>query len=207
MVKNTYACTSCKKTFSRKYNAERHNKLKHDEMAVVYNKETDWISNKRKTNVKAQQIQHTPSSPSSSTISTSDTNNKNTISKPYYDPLEDFNFADQNSKINKNTDIEKVFKIFEKISHLIDDLDTQLSTYKSHEERIKILSEAIIFSLMSSNPVGALKDIINLHRSTMGFQKASGLIAFSRKIPLDQAQLMLKTIILAAPYSKNKFNN
>jgi hypothetical protein len=50
-----------------------------------------------------------------------------------------FDFQNYNSKINKNTDIEKIFKIFEKISPLIDDFDGQLSTYKIHEERIKIL--------------------------------------------------------------------
>ncbi len=60
---------------------------------------------------------------------------------------------------------------------------------------------------MSSNPVHSIKDMINLHRSTMGIKKASGFVALTHKIPLDQAQLMLKTIILAAPYSKNKFNN
>ena len=64
----------------------------------------------------------------------------------------------------------------------------------------------IIFALMSSNPVHSLKDMINLHRSTMGIKKASGFIASSHNIPLDKAQFMLKTIILAAPYSKNKFN-
>jgi hypothetical protein len=55
---------------------------------------------------------------------------------------------------------------FEKISPLIDELDTQLSAYKTHEERIKILSEQIIFALSSSNTVHSLKDIINLHSST-----------------------------------------
>jgi predicted ribosome quality control (RQC) complex YloA/Tae2 family protein len=225
MVKNTYACTGCKKTFSRKYNAERHNKLKHAEMAVVYNKETDWISNKRKTNVNVQRdsssstlppslsptqtsapLSPTPFSYPTST-SISDTDNKNTISEPYHDFLKDFNLEDHNSKINENTDIEKIFKIFEKISPLIDELDTQLSTYKIHEERMKILSDSIISALSSYNPVQSLKEIIKLHRSTMGIKKASGFVAFSHNIPLDKAQSMLATIILTAPYSKkNKFD-
>jgi hypothetical protein len=45
-----------------------------------------------------------------------------------------------------------------------------------------------------------------LHRSTKGIKKASGFVTLSQNIPLEQAQLMLKSIILAAPYSKNKFN-
>jgi hypothetical protein len=40
----------CKNTFGRKYNAERHNITIHNEMAVIYNKETDLVSNKRKIN-------------------------------------------------------------------------------------------------------------------------------------------------------------
>lgn len=220
MVKDTYACTRCKKTFSRKYNAERHNKLKHNEMAVVYNKETNWISNKSKTNIVRQQMQQEPSSspssippssnPFSSTATTSltpNSDNKNTVSKPYYDLFKDFNLEDQITEINKDTYIEKIYKIFEKISPLIDEFDVQLSVYKTPEERTKILSDAIILALSSANPVRSLKDIINLHHSIKGFRKASGFVAFTHKISLDQAQLMLKTIILTSTYSKNKFNN
>ena len=226
MVKKTYACTGCKKTFSRKYNAERHNKLKHAEMAVVYNKETDWISNKRKTNVDIQpdssssltslsssEHQSTaPQSPTSFSYTTSTSisdnhDNKNTISKPYHDFRKDFKLEDQNAEMNKNTDIDIIFKIFEKISPLMDELDTQLSTYKIPEERIKILSESIISALSSYNPVQSFKEIIKLHRSTMGIKKASGYVAFSHNISLDKAQSILATIILTAPYSKNKFDN
>jgi hypothetical protein len=40
----------------------------------------------------------------------------------------------------------------------------------------------------------------------MGFKKASGFVALSHNIPLNKTQLMLKSIILAAPYSRNKFD-
>jgi hypothetical protein len=46
-----------------------------------------------------------------------DTDNKNTISKPYIDFLKDFNLEDQNAEMDENTDIEIIFKIFEKVSH------------------------------------------------------------------------------------------
>jgi|tagenome__1003787_1003787.scaffolds.fasta_scaffold20704187_1 hypothetical protein len=38
--KNIYACISCKKTFSRKFKADRHNNIVHEEMAIIFNKET-----------------------------------------------------------------------------------------------------------------------------------------------------------------------
>ena len=44
MGKALYRCTNCEQTFSRKWNAERHNTQKHDEMAIVYNKESKWRS-------------------------------------------------------------------------------------------------------------------------------------------------------------------
>lgn len=100
----------------------------------------------------------TPQLPSSilfsptTTTSTPDYDDKSTVSKPYYDLLKDFDFEDQTTEINKDTDIEKIYKI-EKISPLIDELATQLSLYKTHEERTKILSESIIFALSSANPV------------------------------------------------------
>jgi hypothetical protein len=40
----------CKHTFTKKWNADRHNLTIHDKMAIVYNKETGKISDKRKTN-------------------------------------------------------------------------------------------------------------------------------------------------------------
>jgi hypothetical protein len=86
-----------------------------------------WIPNKRKTNASIQhdsslsppQSSSTSSTPFSETTltSTPEADNKNTISKPQHDLLKDFDFQNHKSEINKNTDIEKIFKIFEKISH------------------------------------------------------------------------------------------
>jgi hypothetical protein len=202
MARKIYECTNCKKTFTRRANAERHNIAIHNEMAVIYNKETDWISNKRKINMPS------PSSSSSSTISLDmNSNNTTTIRKPNNTNLKDFEYRDPYSKIAK-TDEEKVFKIFEKISSpLIDELDTLLiTTYIQNLNKTQILVSVIISSLTSQNPVKFIKDQINFYRTFIGIKKASGFVALSHNIPLDQAQLLLKSIILAAPYSKNKFD-
>jgi hypothetical protein len=196
MGRGIYGCTGCKGTFTRKGNADRHNFNIHGEMAIVYNIKTDKISDKRKTNKKF-----------SSPITEEDviTNNRQ-ISNPYDKGLEGFDFSDPNSELNKNADEEKMFKIFEKISPFIDELDSLLSIYKPHPERIKILSNVISYSLISSNPVLSLKDTIRFYRSTIGIKKTLGFVSMSNNITQDQAKEMLKTIILAAPYSKNKFN-
>lgn len=108
-------------------------------------------------------------------------------------------------EINIKTDDEKFFEIFEKISPLIEDLDTLLSTYKSPDEKIKMVSEGIILALMSSNPVSTLKDIINLHRLNKGITKAVAFTAKSKNITPEQAQSMLKGMVMTAPYSKNEY--
>jgi uncharacterized membrane protein len=96
---------------------------------------------------------------------------------------------------------------FEKISPLIDELDTLLiSTYIQNINRTQILASVIISSLTSQNPVKFIKNQINFYRSFIGIKKASGFVALTQNIPLEQAQLLLKSIILAAPYSKNKFD-
>ena len=63
---------------------------------------------------------------------------------------------------------------------------------------------------MSPNPVRSLKDLINLHRLYKGIKKASDFVSKSKKITPEQAQLILRTMVLTAPYSKNenkyKFN-
>ena len=91
---------------------------------------------------------------------------------------------------------------------MIEDLDTLLSTYKTPDEKIKMVSEGIILALMSSNPVRSLKDIINLHQLNKGITKAGAFTNKSKNITPEQALSMLKTIVLTAPYSKNenKFN-
>lgn len=89
---------------------------------------------------------------------------------------------------------------------MIDQIDTPLSTYKSPEERIKTLSDGIIPALMLSNPIRYLKDIINLPRFYKGIKKASGFVAMLKNITQEEAQLMLKTMVLTSPYSSNNFS-
>jgi hypothetical protein len=204
MSRAIYACTKCNKTFGRRYNADRHSLRKHDGMAIIFNKETDEISNKRKID------DCTSSSSLITTTATTKTdvnNNTRTIPDPHYNNHEGF-FDIPDSKINNNTrDKEKIFRIFEKISPLIDEFDTLLTKYESDPERKKILSNVISLSLATSTPVRSLKDTINYYRVTKEMEKVTSYVAESQNITQNQAKEMLKTIILTAPYSRDKFNN
>lgn len=213
MGKDPYSCTGCKKTFSRKSNAERHNRLIHNEMAIVFNKETGRLANKNKeSKLSSLTSSFSPFPfPSDSKTATTDTNNNNTVPPTpnlFPNDLKDFNVDIPYPKINIKTDENKFFKIFEKTSPLIDELDALLlSTYVQNIDRIQLLSTTITSALMSQNPVNVIKAQINFYRSLIGIKKASGFVAASHNISLDQAKDMLKTIILSAPYSKNKFDN
>jgi hypothetical protein len=205
MGRAIYGCTKCNKTFGRRYNADRHSLRKHDGMAIIFNKETNEISNKRKINGYSS----LSSSPITTTTSTKTdaNNNTRTILDPHDNNHEDF-FSNPDSKINNNTvDKEKIFRIFEKISPLIDEFDTLLTKYEPDPERKKILSNVIGLSLATSNPVRSLKDTVNYYRVTKGMEKATLYVAESQNITPNQAKEMLKSIILAAPYSRDKFNN
>jgi len=196
--KNIYACTSCKKTFSRKFNAERHNKIVHEEMAMVYNKENDWKSNIKKSPLKSSNtIDHTIKSTSLSHSSLKpDKNIDNLIPKQTYN----------NNLKDLYKDDQLVFKIIGKMAPYIDTLDSLLlSRYSDNNDRIKILSSILTTSLTTSNPIKFIKEQINFLHSLIAMKKSISLISHYYNIEPKQARETLKGLVLSAPYSKNKF--
>ena len=196
--KNIYACTSCKKTFSRKFNAERHNKVVHEEMAMVYNKENDWKSNIKKSPLKSSNtIDRIIKSTSLSHSSLKpDKNIDNLIPKQTYN----------NNLKDLYKDDQLVFKIIGKMAPYIDTLDSLLlSRYSDNNDRIKILSSILTTSLTTSNPIKFIKEQINFLHSLIAMKKSISLISHYYNIEPKQARETLKGLVLSAPYSKNKF--
>ncbi len=123
MGKAIYRCTNCKKTFGRKYNAERHNTDIHYEMAVIYNKENDWVSNKGKTdNVAAWTVAATPISRIATENNTEYNNNNKTMAEEKSQHLKfnikNFSYnSEGNSGADTNVDnkLDKLLKFFEKL--------------------------------------------------------------------------------------------
>ena len=196
--KNIYACTSCKKTFSRKFNAERHNKVVHEEMAMVYNKENDWKSNIKKSPLKSSNtIDRIIKSTSLSHSSLKpDKNIDNLIPKQTYN----------NNLKDLYKDDQLVFKIIGKMAPYIDTFDSLLlSRYSDNNDRIKILSSILTTSLTTSNPIKFIKEQINFLHSLIAMKKSISLISHYYNIEPKQARETLKGLVLSAPYSKNKF--
>ena len=206
--KNIYACTSCKKTFSRKFNAERHNKVVHEEMAMVYNKENDWKSNIKKSPLKSSNtIDRIIKSTSLSHSSLKpDKNIDNLIPKQTYNNnLKDLYKDDQYLDNSESKDDQLVFKIIGKMAPYIDTLDSLLSRYSDNNDRIKILSSILTTSLTTSNPIKFIKEQINFLHSLIAMKKSISLISHYYNIEPKQARETLKGLVLSAPYSKNKF--
>jgi hypothetical protein len=108
------------------------------------------------------------------------------------------------SSIDKdNNDEEKISKVFGKMLPLIEELESLLSDTPT-AERTGIVGQIIMTSLMTSNPVKAMRDAINFHNSIKGTKKASHLVAAWKNIPPVQAQELLRSTIMNAPYFKRK---
>ena len=72
--------------------------------------------------------------------------------------------------------------------HLVNELDILLASYKKPKERIKIVSDTIIQSLILQDPFKFIKGTISVHRAKIGLLKACGSIALSENIPMEQAE-------------------
>ncbi len=210
MGKAIYVCTDCRKTFSRKYNAERHNTDIHNEMAVIYNKENNWVSKKRKIgNVATSTVGATPISTIATENNTEYNNNKTSKKEKPQNP--NFTFKDfaHNSEDSSgvDTNVDKFLKFFEKLMPLVNELDILLKGYKRPDEIAKIISETITLSMRYSDPFKFVKDTIIDHKTELGFTKASGYIALSDKISLHEAKVKLKALAWNSPYFKRNLKS
>jgi len=192
MGRELYSCTGCKKTFGRRYNAERHNKKVHDEMAVVYDNKTNLASDKGKMANKKTLI----AGPNSIDIGEQANRFKINSLKTTYS---------ESSTDKDNDDEKKISKVFEKMLPLIEELDNLLSDVQV-EKRIDTVGQIIMSSLNTSNPFKAMRDAINFHNSIKGMKKASYFVAASRKISPGQAHELLRLTILNSPYFVNKLD-
>ena len=136
-------------------------------MAIVYDNKTNGLSDKRTMASKMASIA-VPNS-----IGIGDEANRFTIN-----PLKT---THSESSIDKdNDDEEKISKVFGKMLPLIEELESLLSD-TSTAERTGIVGQIIMTSLMTSNPVKAMRDAINFHNSIKKYKKASYLVAAWKK--------------------------
>jgi hypothetical protein len=73
----------------------------------------------------------------------------------------------------------------------MDEMDSLLSTFNP-KNRIDILSQVIVPSLTSLNPISALKDYINFFRTVIAIEKASTIKSQSQRISKDEVKNNIK---------------
>jgi hypothetical protein len=161
-------------------------------MAIVYDNKTNKVSDKGKMASKRASV----AGPNSMDIGEEATRFSINSFKTTYS---------ESSTDKDNDDEKKISKVFGKMLPLIEELESLLSNV-SAEKRIDTVGQLIMSSLMTSNPFKAMRDAINFHNSIKGMKKASYFVAASRKITSVQAQEVLRSTILNAPYFKNKLD-
>ncbi len=162
-------------------------------MAIVYDDRTDWVSGKSiTTDREAAQLYN---------ANIMDAGKEGCRFIPNAFKAKDV----ESSTDDDNADEEKILKIYGKMLPLVEELDKLLLDV-TPAERIDTVAKIIISSLMFSNPIKAIKHAIDFQHSIKGMKKASYFVAASNKISPVQAQQMLRTAILNAPYFKKKLN-
>ena len=212
MAKKSYTCTNCKQTFTRKFNAERHNNNVHNGIAAIFNKETeDKISDKRNIASRSFNIPAKPETKKGFLPLKSDKDHKNSAFSPnhnnsknlYKKRLEQEEEEADNEKDDENE--QMVLKIIGKLSPYIDIFDSLLlSSGKGVQERNQILAELIISSLSSSDPFAFIKEQIEFYRSLIAMRRAISLTSQYYNIQPAKAKETLKALVMNSSYTKNK---
>ncbi len=149
-----YVCTNCKEKFSRKWNANRHNKVVHSEMAIIFNTKTGSLLNYKG---KDQRYNNSGNVQQKASFNKSFKNLDNSFSPVHKNELE----SEEEIKI---TSVFGKLKLpFEELEKLISDQPENI--------KIKLLSDLVTSSLMSPNPVKSLQGHVDFYQSVLGKQK------------------------------------
>ncbi len=175
-----YQCSMCNHCFSRKWNAFRHNKQIHSDLADIsnnktksrgaFNKAPNNYSNKKKFEKFKTAIAY-----------------DDFFSSPM-DPTE----------IKLAKIIGQLIVPFEEIEKLVGRF--------GENEKASILSNAFRSSLRSFNPVKSLNEIVDLYRSLDGRRKISDYVSKSTGMSFKQAVILIDEEIKGASIFKRQNN-
>ena len=207
MTKESYACTNCKQTFTRKYNAVRHNNKVHNGIAVIFNKETGWISDKRNMITSSSNIPAKPAIKKPSSKLESDKDSTHLILDQNHDNSKELH----KKRLELETDYDKddeneqmVFKIIGKLSPYIDTLDSLLlSRGMGIQERNQLLAATLNSSLVSLDPFLFIKEQIEFYRSLISMRRAISLTSQYYNIQPAEAKETLRALVLNSPYIRD----
>ena len=189
MTNKFYKCDNCNSRFGRKWNALRHNKLKHSNSAQIFN-----------DNIKPEGY-------------SSRSHNK------YYDYQSKFNvLAQVESEINDNQldmyfsdffspnpgDI-KIIKIIDQLIRPFEELEVLLGPI-GEKTKATILLNCLYSCLQTHNPVNSMNETVELYRSMKGIKKMAYYMSKVDQEFSEDPILILKAVIQHSHIFKRQNN-
>jgi hypothetical protein len=182
MKSKVYKCDMCSQGFSRKWNAFRHNKLIHSDLAII-------SSNMVK-----------PKSISSSA------NQKFENYKKKFDKFKKgFNYDDSFDPLAIDQASLKYIKIIGQLITPFEELEKLTSRFDDRNKAY-ILSNSFRSSLKSYNPVKSMNEIVEIYRSLAGRKKILQYVSKLEGVSLEYAGFIIDQEIKNASIFKRQNN-
>jgi hypothetical protein len=163
-----YGCSVCNKSFSRKWNAERHSERMHDDLATINNRKNKTVSSlqpkSKNDSFFKNRFKHFQSSPS-------------TVKGDVFDE-----FFSKNIELESASDDLKTIRVFARLEKPFEELEKLLSHF---EENFKadVLTHILTSSLNSLRPVKSMEEAVKMYQSEKVMQKMAYYFSKSRKVP------------------------
>jgi hypothetical protein len=183
-----YVCSKCDKNFSRKWNAERHNELMHDDLSPIrYRKTKSSFEPKLKTKG-------------------SNHKNKPVLFQSIDSAFKDIDIGKSFSSYEDfGPDKQKIIKIFGQLAQPFEELE-KLMDISDKKSKNNTLCRIFISCLKSSRPVKSMNETVEMHRSMKFRKEIEKQVAMAYKKSADEVTLFLESIIRNSTYFKRNIN-
>ncbi len=190
MKGDSYACSECKQSFGRKYNAERHNERMHDGLATIDNKKIKPVSAlepKTKHVFYRKKFKHFRTHPPTA---------KDDIFDVWLSKYANF---------ESGVDELKIKRVFGQLNPHFEELEKLLS---HHDENFKAdtLTQILTSCFNSYRPVKSMEDAVKIYRAEKGLKKMANYYSKSKSISLEMATKSLMELVKNSAYFKRNIN-
>jgi hypothetical protein len=182
--KNYYGCSKCNQSFSRKWNADRHNELIHSDLAVIEikSKPTHDLQTKPKKIVKQNKFKK--------------------FTSVRFKIKDDISYEFFSEYVHADANELKTIKIFGQLIKPFEELEKLLEHY-DEELKAEILHKIFVSSINSHRPVKSMNDTVVMYRSIFGMEKIAQNTSKHMNVPVEQAKTMLKELVKISPHFNN----
>jgi hypothetical protein len=183
-----YDCSKCNKSFSRKWNAERHNERMHDDLSTIRHRKTkSEFEPKLKTKKQYQKSKPNLFQSFNSAIKDNDQGK----SFPSY--------------VNSGSDNLKIMKIFGRLAQPFEELEKLMDEY-DEKPKSSFLCQIFISCLKSPRPVKSMNETVEAHRSTKCRKKVAKHVAMAYNMSPEEVSLFLDSTIRNSAFFKKNIN-